>query len=156
MPVKLHPRRRAFLPALLVIGGLALAPSLAGCGAVEGIIESQTGGDVDLGGPGLPEGFPSAEVPLIEGDVLFGAGLGSGEGTVWNVTVAVADMAAFDRITLLLQDAGFTLGDSGVVAPTEESATGVFDSPKYGVLVVVTADGNGGFAANYSVTQKAQ
>lgn len=134
--------------------GLALTPVLSGCSMVEGIIERQTGGDVDLGGQGLPDGFPSADVPLIDGEVIFGAGIDGADGQVWNVTVRVAYVTAFDTISAQLQDAGFTIMDAGVVAPTDESATAVFDSDRYGVLVVVTTDGGGGFAANYSVTAK--
>ncbi len=50
------------LGALLLIG----LPALTGCSMIEGIIEQQTGGDVDLGGNTVPADFP-AEVPLADG-----------------------------------------------------------------------------------------
>jgi hypothetical protein len=147
-------RKRLTVPIALIIA-LAMAPALSGCfgNPIEGIIEGATGGDVDLGGPGIPDGFPTSEVPLIEGEVIYGASIGNDEGKVWNVTIKVADATAFDAIKAKLEGAGFT-SQEGMGGVTPDGATGAFDNDKYGILVVITKDGDNGFVANYTVTTK--
>lgn len=144
------PRTRAVASIAIVIA-IALTPVLAGC-SVQSIIENATGGQVDVGGKSVPKDFP-AEVPLIDGEVIYGGSLGSGEGQVWNVTIKVADLAAFDTISASLTEAGFTppLAGSGEL---EGGTGGAFENEKYGLLVVVSKDGNEGFIANYTVTTK--
>lgn len=137
--------------SLALIIGLVGAPALAGCSVIEGIIEQQTGGDVQLGGNSVPNDFPS-EVPLISGDIINGSGLTTGEGKVWNVVIKVTDAAAFDTIKADLEGAGFSYTDPGAGG---EVGTGVFENEKYGVLVVVANAGDQGFVANYTVTEKA-
>jgi hypothetical protein len=145
-------RKRITVPIAIIVA-LAVTPALTGCfgNPIESIIEGATGGDVDLGGAGIPEGFPTAEVPLIEGEVVYGASIGNAEGKVWNVTVKVADPAAMDAIKTQLEGAGFTSQDLGTSA---DGATGAFDSATFGVLVVIAKDGDNGFVANYTVTSK--
>jgi len=141
--------RRLTIPlALLLV--LGVAPAMSGC-SVQSLVENATGGTVDVGGKSVPKDFP-AEVPLIDGEVLYGASLGATDAQVWNVTIKVADVAAIDTITAQLNDAGFT----APVAPgtTENGAAGAFDGEKYGVLVAVTPDADNGFVANYTVTTK--
>lgn len=144
--------RRSVAVAAVAIG---LGVGLSGCffnpfnpqgsveDAVEGAVEGATGGDVSLGGE-LPEGFPT-EVPLIEGEIVFGAGTGGEEG--WFVTIEsdstdpVADAAA------ALEAAGFTeqAGLEGV------EAVAVRTNGTYDVFVVGDEDGT----VSYTVTPSA-
>ena len=147
-------RTRVTVPVAILVA-LAMAPALTGCfgNPIEGIIEQATGGDVDLGGPGVPDGFPS-EVPLIDGEVVYGMSVGNSDGNVWNVTVKVGGEGAIDDIRAQLEGAGFTENEAGIGSETAEGATAIYESDAYGVLVVVTKDGDGTYVANYSVTQK--
>ncbi|MFZ2963975.1 MAG: hypothetical protein WA006_04740, partial [Rhodoglobus sp.] len=101
-------RKRITVPVAIVLA-LAVTPALSGCfgNPVEQIIEGATGGDVDLGGASVPDGFPG-EVPLIQGEVVFGASIGNAEGRIWNVTIKVANAGALDQIVSQLEGAGFT------------------------------------------------
>jgi hypothetical protein len=134
--------------ALLVLG---VAPSLAGC-SFQTAVKDITGGNVDIGGNKVPADFP-ASVPLYKGAVVFGAGVGSGHGKVWNVTVKVPDAQACADIQKQLADAGFS-GQFGAQSP-DGGGTGTFANDRYGVLVVVTDAGSNGWVANYSVSRAA-
>lgn len=91
MPTPRHPSRAV---AALVAAGFVVA-ALTACAPgplndivsqqAEEAIEGATGGDVSLGGGELPAGFPD-EVPLVPGEISFGAGTGGAEG--WIVTIA--------------------------------------------------------------------
>ena len=145
-------RKRVTVVVALAIA-LAVTPALSGCSVIKGVIEQQTGGSVDLGGKSIPKDFPTADVPLVDGEVIYGAGIKSSDGQVWNVTIKVADISAFDTIKSKLEGAGFTATD-GVSGTTSDGSTGVFQSDKYGVVVVVTKDPKEGAVANYTVTTK--
>lgn len=113
---------------LALVAALAVVPALAGCSdnqvqdAVNGAVQGATDGDVSLGGA-LPDGWP-AEIPVIDGDLKFGAGNTTNGDQGWVVTVAstAADPLADAKQTLI--DAGFevdtstsaNVGDVGVVA----------------------------------------
>ncbi|BDZ44604.1 hypothetical protein [Naasia aerilata] len=100
-------RRRAVLAVLI---GVALAPGLAGCSGnpIENLIHNATGGGVELGGSKVPDGFPT-EVPLYDGEVLYGIAVGGDEGgKTYNVTIRVPEGAG-EQIQTDLTDAGFTL-----------------------------------------------
>jgi hypothetical protein len=135
--------------ALTVVLTAGMGSTLAGC-SFEGTVKDLTGGNVDLGGPHLPADFPKA-VPLHAGAVVFGARVGSGDGTVWNVTVKVPGASAYKDIQKQLADAGFT-GEFGATAP-DGGGTGTFSGGRYSVLVVVTGAGDNGWVANYSVSK---
>ena len=134
--------------SLAILLALAATPALAGCAGIEGIVEQATGGDVSLPGNSVPDDFP-AEVPLIEGEVILGAGIGSTDGKAWNVTIKVTGLDAADTIKAELEGAGFT---SAPGASTGESSALLYTSDAYSVAVVVTKDTNDGFLANYTVT----
>lgn len=140
-------RRLVALPlaALLLIG----APALSGC-SFQGVVKDVSGGNVDIGGKSVPSDFPK-EVPLAEGDVVLGAGLGSGSDKVWNVTVKVDGADSYTAIQKQLTDAGFS-GEFGASGPNG-GGTGTFSNGTYGVLVVVTDAGSNGWVANYSVSK---
>lgn len=141
-----HRRHRA--AAASIVLSLLLVPALVGCGAVEGIIEGATGGQVDLGGQSVPADFPS-EVPLASGQVIFGLAAGKDGEKVWNVTIKV-ESGAFASISDQLTSAGFALAEGSDA--TQAGKGGLFSSDKYGVLVVVSDDGSNGTVANYTVT----
>jgi hypothetical protein len=141
--------KRILVPAAIVMS-LALAPVLTACAnPLESLVNNVTGGQVDLGGVGVPADFPS-DIPLAAGDVIFGAGIGGDEGKVWNVTIKVSSADALDAITAQMTAAGF---DSQATGDTTVDAKGnVFTKEPYGVLVVVSKDDKDGFIANYTVT----
>lgn len=145
--------RSRFTAPLAIALALVLTPALSGCfgNPVEGIIEGVTGGDVDLGGTSVPEGYPTTEVPLIAGDILFGAAIGNAEGKVFNVTVKVQDASALDAIKAQLEGVGFT-SEGALEGVTDQGGTYIATTDKWGVLVVVSQDGSNGFVANYTVT----
>ena len=134
------------LAAVLLLGA---APALTAC-SFQGVVKDVSGGNVDIGGTSVPSDFPK-EVPLADGDVVFGAGLGSGADKVWNVTVKVENGDAYTSIEKQLTDAGFS-GQFGTRGPNG-GGTGTFSNGTYGVLVVVTDAGSNGWVANYSVSK---
>jgi len=131
---------------------LAAPLTLSGCSVVEGIIENQTGGDIDLGGTTVPEDFP-AEVPLAEGDVVNGSAITSDGGErVWNVLLNVADPAAPESIAAQLEAAGFT--SPGVGGVTDEGGTLQYAKDDLVVNVLLAKVGDG-WTANYTVARSA-
>ena len=144
-------RTPRLIAAALLAAALALvAPALTGCGLIQNAVEQATGGDVDFGGTSVPTDFPS-EVPLIDGEVVSGASAGNSDGKVWNVTIKVDDVSAFDDIKAQLEGAGFTSSELG--GATDQGATGTFTKEPYGVFVVVAGgDTSEGWVANYTVT----
>lgn len=139
--------------ALLLVGALLVgAPLLSGCSLVEGVIESQTGGDVDLGGDTVPADFP-ATVPLADGDVVNGSAVtGPGGERVWNVLINVADPAAPDAIAAQLEGAGFVA--PGVGGVTDEGGTLTYTKDDLVVNVLLAKVGDA-WTANYTVAQGA-
>lgn len=136
------------LGAVLLVG----LPTLTGCSVVEGIIEQQTGGDVDLGGNTVPADFPS-DVPLADGDVVNGSKITGGDGeTVWNVLMNVADPAAPESIAAQLEGAGFTSAGTGEVSDSGGTLTYTKDDLVVNVLLGKT---DSGWTANYTVAQTA-
>lgn len=144
--------RRFTIPVALVLA-LALAPALSGCfgNPIEQIVEGATGGDVSLPGQSVPDDFPS-DVPLADGEVIFGMGVGNTDGKAWNVTVKVASLESVDEIRAQLEGAGFTENEAGIGGTADQGATIVYENGTYTVLVVVTKDAENGFVANYTVT----
>ena len=136
----------------IIVASVVLTPMLSGCFAnpLETVIEGATGGEVDLGGTTIPDGFPS-EVPLYDGEVTYGASLGSEPDVVYNVTMKVPDASALDEAKMQLEDAGFTIQVQG--EPNADGGTVIADSDTYGVLLVVAKSG-ADFLANYTVTSK--
>ncbi|HWH97964.1 MAG TPA: hypothetical protein VNS80_06315 [Pseudolysinimonas sp.] len=135
------------LGALLLVG----LPALAGCSTIEGIIEQQTGGDVDLGGNTVPDDFPS-DVPLAEGEIVNGSSITGGDGgKVWNVLINVPDPAAPDTIAAQLEDAGFASGGTGG-GVTDSGGTLTYTKDAL-VVNVLLGKTDSGWTANYTVAQ---
>ena len=98
----------------------------------------------------MPDDFPS-EVPLIDGEVVSGFGVGTAPEKAWNVTIKVDDGSAFDEIAAQLEDAGFESSELGGTG--DKGGTGTFTKDPYGVFVVVAGgDTAEGWVANYTVT----
>ena len=144
--------RTRYTAPLAIIIALTMTPALAGCfgNPVESIIEGATGGEVDLGGTSLPDDYPADQVPVIDGEILYGGSLGSGTDKVFNVTVRVPDGAALQQIKDQLEGAGF-VSQADIGAATN-GGTYIASSDAWGVLVVVSEDGTNGWVANYTVT----
>ncbi|NYF10163.1 hypothetical protein HDC94_001319 [Leifsonia sp. AK011] len=144
-------RIRYTAPIAFVIA-LAMTPALSGCfgNPVESIIEGATGGEVDLGGSSMPADFPSDQVPVIDGDIIYGGSIGSGAEKVFNVTVRVSDGAALQQIKDELEAAGFV--SQADLGEATNGGTYIASSDAWGVLVVVSENGSDGWVANYTVT----
>lgn len=145
--------RTRFTVPIAIALALVITPALSGCfgNPLESIIEGATGGDVDLGGTSLPEGYPASEVPVLNGDIVFGGSIGNEEGRVFNVTIKVAGAGAIDEIKAQLEGAGF-VSQGEFSGSTAEGGSFIGTTDKWGVLVVVSQDGDSGFVANYTVT----
>ena len=145
--------RTRYTAPIAIALALLITPALSGCfgNPIESIIEGATGGDVDLGGTSLPDGYPASEVPVIDGQILFGGSIGNDEGRVFNVTVKVGGADAIDQIKAQLEGAGFT-SQGEFAGSTAEGGTYLGTTDKWGVLVVVATDNDNGFVANYTVT----
>ena len=110
MPTTAFARRAAVAAALAALTSALLTGCLSNPvedlvnQGVEDAVEGATGGDVSLGGE-LPADFP-ASIPLIEGEIGFGAGAGGEEGWIVAVTSTSGDPVA-DAVAEL-EDAGFT------------------------------------------------
>ena len=143
-------RTRVTVPLAIVLA-LAITPALSGCFAnpLEQMIEGATGGNVDLGGTTVPDGFPS-EVPLIDGQIQYGASLADGEATVFNVTIKVSGASPVDAIKAQLEEAGFT-AQTEFSGDAAEGGTLIYASDAWGALVVVAKDSDA-WIVNYTVT----
>jgi hypothetical protein len=149
MSTRIQVRRPALRLALTVAALLATGPALAGCtdagvqDAVNGAVQEATGGDVSLGGA-LPDGWPT-EIPVIDGEVKFGAGNTTNGDQGWVVTVASDATDPLADAKQLLEDAGFetdtsstaNVGDVGVVALTNATWTVVVAGTPTGLLYTV-------------------
>jgi hypothetical protein len=145
---------KRFTVPLAIVLALAITPALAGCfgNPIEQIVEGATGGDVSLPGQSVPDDFPS-DVPLVDGEVVFGLGIGNADGKAWNVTVKVSGLDAADKIKSQLEGAGFTANEAGIGGSTADGATLVYDNGTYNVLVIVSKDTENGFVASYTVAE---
>lgn len=148
--------RRLPRGAVVALAGLLLlgaAPALAGCSLIEGVIEQQTGGDIDLGGNTVPADFPT-EVPLADGEIVNGSAASGANGErVWNVLMNVSDPDAPTSIAAQLEGAGFATAE-GVGGVTEQGGTLTYTN---GALVVnvLLAKVDAGWTANYTVARSA-
>ena len=137
--------------AAVIAASVLIAPAVTGCSfnPIESAIEGATGGNVDVGGTTVPDDFPS-EVPLIDGEVAAAFAVGKAPEKVWNVTIKVPDASALETIKTQMEGAGFTSDvDEAAIG---DLTGGMYSNGTYSVLIVVAEDGNGGWAAAYTVT----
>lgn len=111
-------------------GTLVSALLLTGCGSA-GISLPTSDGDVSVardgsevriqsdegsfvaGSDALPEGFPEAEVPVVDGQIISSMRLDEGSTSAWSVTVLTAPGTdPVPRATSALEASGFTTGSS--------------------------------------------
>ncbi|MDY7543159.1 MULTISPECIES: hypothetical protein [unclassified Cryobacterium] len=134
----LHVRVLATI-ALTLLGGTLLTGCTADAAqnAVNGAVQGATNGDVSLGGA-LPSGWP-AEVPIVEGKILFAA-VQKGDKPGWTVTVKATSTDPIAEATRSLTAAGFVAG--GDVSATVGSAGLVsMKNDRYSVVVAGNSDG---------------
>ncbi|QDZ14378.1 hypothetical protein [Humibacter ginsenosidimutans] len=145
------PRSRRALVALPLAAVLAFGTvgALSGC-SLQGVVRDISHGHVDVARKTVPADFPT-EVPLADGEVLYGATVGSSDGKLWNVTIRVHDPNALATIEDQLADAGFTRDQHDTAAKAGSAA---YTKKPYSVLVVVARDGAREHVANYTVTEK--
>ncbi|GAA2088753.1 hypothetical protein GCM10009840_28890 [Pseudolysinimonas kribbensis] len=148
----------ALVLAALVLSGCSLIPhpgggSLPGSDGKSGGISIPGVGSIGTGK--LPSDWP-ASVPVIHGDVLFGAAAGNAkttDGRIWNATIKVSGAGDYGKISSQLKGAGFAV-DTEPDPGDAEGGTGTFLKDPDAVLVVVTkADDKTGWVANYTVTE---
>ena len=144
----MHNARKRYVAPIALIIALALTPTLSGC-SVEGIISGVTGGNVNLSGTKMPEGFPS-EVPVVSGAIQFGGFVADGDSKVFNVTVKVTGANPTDGIKSALEGAGFTAA-AEMGATTDQGGTLIYTNDSWGVLAVVAKQDNE-WIVNYTVT----
>ena len=138
-PMQLN--RVRVLAVTLAVAGMAV---LSGCSgetvgtAVDGAVNEATGGDVSLGGQ-LPEWWPT-EIPVIDGNIGFGASntADGDRGWVVTVTTSVADPLA--DATAKLEAAGFS-ADTGNTANIGEAGVAALTNPTWFVVVAGTPEG---------------
>jgi hypothetical protein len=144
-------KSRIAAPVLIALALLA-GPALTGCSflqnPVEGIIEGATGGEVDLPSTELPDDFPT-EVPLYDGEIANTIALGDGDAKVYSVSIRVPGINTMDEIVSDFEAAGFTSTISG---NSGEGATAAFESDKWSAVVVIVAEGDTGYIAQYAVS----
>lgn len=135
------------LAGVLVVG----APlALSGCSTIEGLVEQQTGGDIDLGGASVPADFPR-DVPLATGTVINGSSIAGGDGQkVWNVLIEISDPAALASIAAQLEASGFASQNVGGITDSGGTLTYTKDDLLVNVLLAKT---DGGWTANYTVVR---
>jgi len=145
----ISPKRR-LSASIAVVLALGIAPVLSGCSGnpLENLVEQATGGQVDIGSRAMPDGFP-AEVPVVSGDVLFGISAGDGEERGFNVTIATGAESPLDGIETQFADAGF---EAQAQASNAGGAGSVIFSDDDWNVVVVVAETDDGFTANYTVS----
>ncbi|GAA3872606.1 hypothetical protein GCM10022381_14560 [Leifsonia kafniensis] len=127
------------IPLALVLA-LSAAPVLSGCssvgGLVNGAVQQASDGKVSLGGA-LPKGWPE-EVPVIDGEILLGAGNSADGQTGWVVTIKSAAADPVADATAQLEAAGFVADASGSSGGNGAAA---LKNDNYTVLVAGNADG---------------
>ena len=146
---------------LVAVPTALLAVSLVGCSDIaenaaedalkeEGIEADLDGSDIKIdttdGGVvtgELPEGFPTDEVPVVDGEILFGTYTKS-SGT-WDTTIEVGPAggdkaAAYDEAEAMLLDAGATVTQEQVDNGT--AIAGRYTNGEHAIDLAVT-DSNG-------------
>jgi hypothetical protein len=141
--------RKLITAGIAVIMTVAVAPALAGCSALEGIIEQATGGQVNVSVGSLPDGWPT-DVEVVDGDILGGGTAETDEGKpVWNATIK-GSATSRDDAAALLTGAGFEAVELPAGADVEFAQA--FKNDTYGVLVATTGS-EGDVLVNYTVTE---
>ena len=129
---------------LALVALLAAGPVLAGCSdaqvqdAVNGAVQGATDGDVSLGGA-LPDGWP-AEIPVIDGEIKFGAGNTTNGDQGWVVTIASSASDPLADAKQMLVDAGFE-ADTSTSANVGDVGVESLKNASFRVTLAGTPDG---------------
>lgn len=140
--------------APLLAAALVTGAGLTGCSAVDNVVggvvdeaERQVQEQIDrtvseaLGGASIsrdgkvPDGFPTDQVPLVDGEIVGGAGGPGGSG--WAVQVRIDGIERFEEAGTLLTDAGYTGNISNSDAT---SGFGTWTGPAYTVTITVSGE----------------
>jgi hypothetical protein len=133
-------RLRVVRTGAIVTGALALGA--LGCDGGGGGSEApEVAGDVDVEQGGLPEGFPSGDVPLPDAEISTGAAVGTGAERNWTIVYPVDDVASrAERYRARLERAGFTV-DESFSTHDASGALASFTAANADYLVTVFAGG---------------
>ncbi|KQS08851.1 hypothetical protein ASG04_07960 [Curtobacterium sp. Leaf183] len=131
------------------IDGKAIEQGMANvAGGIDGALDTALkGADVTSDGQ-VPDGFPTAAVPLVDGTVK-GGGTGPNDSG-WVVQVQASSVDDFAAAAQQLTDAGFT---ESAKRADSSSAFGIFRSDDHRV-VLTFSKGDGGATATYIVTPR--
>ncbi|MFJ6171234.1 hypothetical protein [Curtobacterium sp. NPDC092190] len=131
------------------IDGEAVQDGMASvAGGIDGALDAALSGTGVTSDGRVPDGFPTADVPLVDGTVLGGGAGPNGSG--WVVQVRVASVDDFAAAAEQLAAAGYT--ESAKRADTS-SAFGMFRSDAYRVVLTVS-ESSDGVTATYIVTPR--
>lgn len=132
------------------IDGAAIQQGMAKvAGGIDGALDTALKGTKVTSDGQVPQGFPSAAVPLVDGTVLGGGAGPAGSG--WVVQVHTSSVDDFARAAQQLADAGFT---KSAERADSSSAFGLFRSDDHRVVVTFSSDHDGGATATYIVTPR--
>ncbi|KTR04670.1 hypothetical protein NS184_11325 [Curtobacterium luteum] len=117
-------------------------------GGIDGALDTALKGAKVTSDGQLPDGFPTKDVPLVDGTVLGG---GSGpDGSGWVAQVRVGSVDEFQAAADALTRAGYT---ESVKREDSSSAFGLFRSDGYRVVLTL-AKTDAGVTATYIVTSR--
>ena len=131
------------------IDGKAVQDGMASvAGGIDGALDAALSGSGVTSDGKVPDGFPTADVPLVDGTVLGGGAGPNGSG--WVVQVRAGSVDDFASAAQQLADAGYT---ESAKRADSSSAFGMFRSDGYRV-VLTFSDGDDGVTATYIVTAR--
>jgi hypothetical protein len=130
-------------PVGVVVVTSALTLATFGCDGSSGSDSPDIAGDVDVDVEqgGLPDGFPTDDVPLPDATVSTGASVGTGAERSWTIVYAVDDVRRrAERYRAQLERAGFTI-EGSFAADDQSGALASFTAANADYLVTVFAGG---------------
>lgn len=131
------------------IDGKAIQDGMSSvAGGIDGALDTALKGANVTSDGKVPDGFPSSDVPLVDGTVLGGGAGPNGSG--WVVQVRAGAVDDFTAAARQLADAGYA---ESAKRADSSSAFGMFRSDGYRV-VLTFSDGDDGVTATYIVTAR--
>ncbi|MDM7891113.1 hypothetical protein [Curtobacterium caseinilyticum] len=131
------------------IDGKAIQDGMASvAGGIDGALDTALEGTGVTSDGKVPDGFPTTDVPLVDGTVLGGGAGPNGSG--WVVQVRVTSVDAFQAATEQLAAAGYT---ESAKRADSSSAFGLFRSDAHRVVLTVS-ETKDGVTATYIVTPR--
>ncbi|PZF56946.1 hypothetical protein DEJ23_08270 [Curtobacterium sp. MCSS17_008] len=131
------------------IDGEAIQDGMASvAGGIDGALDAALDGTGVTSDGRVPDGFPTSDVPLVDGTVLGGGAGPNGSG--WVVQVRVASVDDFPAAAEQLAAAGYT---ESAKRADSSSAFGLFRSDAHRVVLTVS-ETKDGVTATYIVTPR--